>query len=66
MIVNAKREETLIGFSVYSNETGEPCRDIFSMTEYGKLLRKSGDKWVEVPHRGDYVVQYGAGCLEVW
>lgn len=66
MIVKARPEETLIGFSVYRNDTGEPSTDIFAMTEFGKLLRKSGDKWADVPKRGEYVVQYGGGSLEVW
>lgn len=66
MIVKAKAEETLIGFSVYRNDTGEPARDIFAMIEYGELMRKVGDKWVDVPKRGEYIVQYGGGSLEVW
>lgn len=66
MIVKAKTEETLTGFSVYDNETGYPAKDIFAMTEYGKLMRKNGDGWTDVPKRGEYIVQYGGGCLEVW
>lgn len=66
MIVKAKTEETLTGFSVYDNETGYPSNDIFAMTEYGKLMRKTADGWSDVPKRGEYVVQYGAGALEVW
>ena len=65
MIVKAI-DERLQGFSVYHNSTGRPVEDIYAMTEYGKLMRKSGDKWVDVPKRGEYVVQYGGGYLEVW
>lgn len=66
MIVKGRKEETLIGFSVYDNETGDPSNDIYAMTEYGRLMRKNGDKWDDVPKRGEYVVQYGGGSLEVW
>lgn len=66
MIVKAKAEEKLIGFSVYRNDTGGPAQDIFAMIEYGELLRKVGDKWEPVPKRGEYIVQYGSGWLEVW
>lgn len=66
IIKNLRENEDLIGFSVYDNETGYPSKDIFAMTEYGKLMRKTADGWSDVPKRGEYVVQYGAGALEVW
>lgn len=66
MIVKGLKSETLMGFTVYDNETGDPSGDIYAMTEYGKLLRKNGNNWVDVPKRGEYVVQYGGGPLEVW
>lgn len=67
MIVRAKADEKLTGFSVYNNETGYPSQDIYAMTEFGELLRKdSKGNWLAVPKRGEYVVQYGGGCLEVW
>lgn len=66
MIIKAMDDEGLQGFSVYSNETGRPSGDIYAMTEYGKLMRKNGDRWEDVPKRGEYVVQYGGGYLEVW
>lgn len=66
MIVKGLKDERLQGFSVYDNETGRPSGDIYAMTEYGKLMRQNGDKWDDVPKRGEYVVQYGSGYLEVW
>ena len=65
MIVNAKSER-LQGFTVFDNATGRPSGDIYAMTEYGKLMRKNGEKWDQVPQRGEYVVQYGGGYLEVY
>lgn len=66
MIIKARAEEMLLGFSVYDNETGEPSGDIYAMTEMGELLRKCSSGWMPVPKRGEYIVQYGGGCLEVW
>lgn len=66
MVIKARAEERLQGFTVFDNKTGEVSGDIYAMTEYGALLRKSGDGWAPVPKRGEYVVQYGGGCLEVW
>ena len=67
MIVKGLQDERLQGFSVYDNETGRPSGDIYAMTEYGKLMRQTaGGDWADVPKRGEYVVQYGGGYLEVW
>ena len=52
---------------MYDNATGRPSGDIYAMTEYGKLMRQTaGGDWADVPKRGEYVVQYGGGYLEVW
>lgn len=66
MIIKGAENETLEGFKVFHNENGYPCEDIYAMTEFGKLMRKNGGKWDDVPKRGEYIVQYGGGCLEVW
>jgi hypothetical protein len=29
-------------------------------------MRKNGDRWDDVPKRGEWVVQYGGGNLEVY
>lgn len=66
MIIKANKSEALLGFQVMSNETGLISTDIYAMTEFGKLMRKNGDRWDDVPKRGEWVVQYGGGNLEVY
>lgn len=67
MIVKGLKTEKLLGFQVMDNETGLICQDIYAMTEFGELMRKdSQGNWNAVPKRGEYIVQYGGGNLEVW
>lgn len=66
MVIKARPEERLQGFTVFDNKTGEVSGDIYAMTEMGELLRKCSSGWMPVPKRGEYIVQYGGGCLEVW
>lgn len=62
-----KEENSLTGFTVYSQETGYPVYDRkWAVTSDGVLLMKGRNGYIEVPKEGKFIVQYGAGCLERW
>lgn len=60
-----KKEERLRGFDVYRLDDGWRSDDDFAMTDDGQLLRKTSTGYMDVPHRGEYIVEC-AGKLEVW